>query len=237
MGRGTVDTVTVVRREVRRLLEASRAYRELPADVQHRLAEDMVRVGVYLAEPEGIPANGLAGAIAAVPAKVGGRTDLLSAVNFPAFVAGLIQAVFDAIVGASIQQMDAYGDLLKSVAQMVLEFAAEGIPDEAARVWLERTYPGCFERDADCGGLRLRSGADCAEALSRLRLLPLQGSLLKLGPEAIEKKLLAVARRRLAVSRQQLLATMVMMGINRIVVTDGKIRAGTSRETIATAGE
>jgi hypothetical protein len=34
-----------------------------------------------------------------------------------------------------------------------------------------------------------------------------------------------LAKRKPATSRQQLLATMVMMGINRIVVTDGKISA------------
>ncbi len=33
------------------------------------------------------------------------------------------------------------------------------------------------------------------------------------------------AIKRLATQRQQLLATMVLMGINRIVVTDGKIKA------------
>jgi hypothetical protein len=33
------------------------------------------------------------------------------------------------------------------------------------------------------------------------------------------------ARRRMAMDRQQLLATMVLMGINRLIVTDGKISA------------
>ena len=37
--------------------------------------------------------------------------------------------------------------------------------------------------------------------------------------------LVPAARTQLATSRQQLLATMVMLGINRIVVTDGKISA------------
>src|SRR5262249_5139755 len=40
-----------------------------------------------------------------------------------------------------------------------------------------------------------------------------------------ERKLTQAARTQLATSRQQLLATMVLMGINRIVVTDGKISA------------
>jgi hypothetical protein len=40
-----------------------------------------------------------------------------------------------------------------------------------------------------------------------------------------EGALVQSARTQLATSRQQLLATMVLMGINRIVVTDGKIQA------------
>jgi cytoskeletal protein RodZ len=40
-----------------------------------------------------------------------------------------------------------------------------------------------------------------------------------------ESALVQSARTQLATSRQQLLATMVLMGINRIVVTDGKIQA------------
>jgi len=39
-----------------------------------------------------------------------------SSVDFPAFVGGPIQSVFHAIVNVSIQQMNAYGELLKSVA-------------------------------------------------------------------------------------------------------------------------
>jgi hypothetical protein len=37
------------------------------------------------------------------------------------------------------------------------------------------------------------------------------------------RQVVTAARRRLAVQRQQVLAMMVLMGINRIVVTDGKI--------------
>jgi hypothetical protein len=134
MGRAVADTVTVVRREVRRLLDANPAHRELPAEVQRRLAEDMVRIGVYLAEPEGIPADGLAGAIAAVPAEVAGLSDLLASVDFPAFVTGLIQGTFGAIVDASVKQMDAYDDLVKSAAQTVDAFATDGIRCYCPRV-------------------------------------------------------------------------------------------------------
>ena len=37
---------------------------------------------------------------------------------------------------------------------------------------------------------------------------------------------MTAARRKISMDRRQLLATMVMMGLNRIVVTDGSIKAG-----------
>lgn len=43
--------------------------------------------------------------------------------------------------------------------------------------------------------------------------------------EETESRLVQAARTQLATSRQQLLATMVLMGINRIIVTDGRISA------------
>jgi hypothetical protein len=45
---------------------------------------------------------------------------------------------------------------------------------------------------------------------------------LKIDPPKLKSK---PPTRRLATTRQQLLATMVLMGINRVVVTDGRIRA------------
>ena len=61
------------------------------------------------------------------------------------------------------------------------------------------------------------------EAVLRFRLLTGQSSLRKLKLDQIEAQLVPAAKRRLAAGRQQLLSTMVLMGINRIVVTDGSI--------------
>src|SRR5262245_28371183 len=46
----------------------------------------------------------------------------LNAIDFPSFVASLIQGTFKAIVDASIQQMEAYAELLKNVAKTVDQF-------------------------------------------------------------------------------------------------------------------
>src|SRR3954470_7344747 len=59
--------------------------------------------------------------------------NLVGAVDFPAFVGGLIQNVFQAIVTASMQQMEAYGKLLKAVAQTVDQFAQDNISQNNAR--------------------------------------------------------------------------------------------------------
>jgi hypothetical protein len=185
----------------------------------------MVRIGLYLAEPEGIRANELTGAVVAVPAETVASRNLLAAVNFSAFVAALVDGVFQSIVDSSIEQMRAYGDLVSSVAKTVDGFASDTASDEAARGWLARTYPDCFERDEKTGKLRLHVGVDCAAALSRLRLLPGQRSLRKLAPDDVEKRLVPAARRRLTATRQQLVASMTLMGINRIVVTSGSIKS------------
>jgi hypothetical protein len=56
--------------------------------------------------------------------------------------------------------------------------------------------------------------------------LPIAGGpLTSLDDDSVESKVVPAARTQLATSRQQLLATMVLMGINRIVVTDGRISA------------
>jgi hypothetical protein len=74
--------------------------------------------------------------------------------------------------------------------------------------------------------VRLREGVDERAALAKLRSLPVEGAALtSLDDDQIEERLVPAARTQLATSRQQLLATMVMMGINRIVVTDGRIAA------------
>jgi hypothetical protein len=44
-------------------------------------------------------------------------------------------------------------------------------------------------------------------------------------PEVVQTEVVPAQRKVIAMDRQKLLATMVLMGINRIVVTDGKIQA------------
>src|SRR6185369_5672034 len=67
--------------------------------------------------------------------------ELVKKVDFPKFVSGLIQNVFQAIVDSSIQQMRAYGELLSNVAKTVDDFARDNISEDNARDWLTNRFP------------------------------------------------------------------------------------------------
>lgn len=162
---------------------------------------------------------------------------LLREVDFPAFVSGLINGVFHSIVQSSIEQMEAYGRLVADVAKTLNQFRDENVSVNQGRDHLVDSFPDVFQIDVDSGEdffgesggprVRLRDGVDERQALSRVNSsLPVGGEpLTSLDDEAVESRLVPAARDQLATSRQQLLATMVMLGINRIVVTDGRISA------------
>lgn len=164
---------------------------------------------------------------------------LMNQVKFVDFVSGLIQGVFHAIVTASIEQMEAYGKLVSSISKSLNQFRDENVTENQGRDHLVEQFPDLFEIGAGgddfFGGggggprVKLREGVEEGPALSRVNAnLPSETGPLKsldLEDPETEQKLVQSARTQLATSRQQLLATMVLMGINRIVVTDGKIQA------------
>jgi hypothetical protein len=187
----------------------------------------MMQIAVYLAAPEGIKTNTLPGAVTIVGSVKDASGTLITAIDFPNFVAALISGVFNAIVDASIMQMDSYSKLVKDVAQTVIRFLQDSISEDDSCRFLAATYPAYFELDPhhDCHQLRLRDHLHKSEAIDRLSLLPLESPLHTLNQREIDRILVPAGRRRLAVQRQQLVASMVLMGINRIVVTEGTIPA------------
>jgi hypothetical protein len=158
--------------------------------------------------------------------------NLVGAVDFPAFVGGLIQNVFQAIVTASMQQMEAYGKLLKAVAQTVDQFAQDNISQNNARDWLAEKYPDVLDiatdnEDGENAGPRLAlRGEDGDAGLRRINEdLQLLKPITDLSDPEQEARLVTSAKLQMARMRQQMLSSMVLLGINRIVVTDGRINA------------
>lgn len=152
--------------------------------------------------------------------------DTLNAIAFPSFVADLIKGTFQAIINATIQQMEAYSTLLANVAKTVDQFMADNISDNNARDWLVNAYPSLFKLELGDEGakVKVRDGADDQAKPDFKATLGIEESV-DLSDEEAEAKLVPAARRYLARSRHQLLSTMMLMGINRIVVTSGRIAA------------
>lgn len=149
----------------------------------------------------------------------------LNAIDFPSFVSGLIQGTFQAIVDSSIQQMQAYAEMLKQVASTVDQFMAENVSDGMARDYLADRYAGLLGRDTSAGVPRLTvNGAAGGELPSFFGDLGFSAPE-DLSEDTLEDVVVPAARRSLAEQRQQTLATMILMGINRVVVNDGDITA------------
>ncbi|HWB75426.1 MAG TPA: hypothetical protein VG755_10725 [Nannocystaceae bacterium] len=152
--------------------------------------------------------------------------ELLRQVNFPAFVAELVQGVFQAVVDASLQQMRAYAEMVQSVAMSLNDFRDQNVTENQGRDHLISKFPNLLQLNHGEGGptVGLRPDVDPDELPDMGTALGLPG-MTSIDDEVIESQLVPAARNDLARSRQSLLATLLLMGINRIIVTDGKINA------------
>lgn len=166
------------------------------------------------------------GAVAA-DAGVNALGTMINKADFPGFVASIIDGTFNAIVTASIEQMQAYAELVANVAKSVDEYMRDNITEDQARDYLVEKYPDQLEADlsGDQGQVRVKQDADDSNMPDFMKDLGLPFPLDDLDDDTVEEQLVPAARKRMAMDRQQLLATMVLMGLNRIVVTDGKISA------------
>lgn len=166
--------------------------------------------------------------------------EMVQKVDFPKFVGGLIKNVFQAIVESSIEQMRAYGELIANVAKTTDQFMRDNIGEAAGRDYLADAYPDVLSIDVDSTAdsfadgetaeqppPRLQaSGDDAAVRLAEIsREMNVNPPVTDLSDANAELRLVTAARLQMAKSRQQLLSSMVMLGINRIVVTDGSINA------------
>ncbi len=245
--------VALVLRHISSLLGQSESFRSLDGDAQTRIRSNTETVAAMLEagpeesdeDPYAISYAGLSlggrgsrfGAVTspestsdfgtAAQAGVGAAVSLIQEVSFPDFVSSLIKGVFNAIVQSSIDQMKAYGELVQSVVMSMEDFRDLNVSDNQARDHLVSKYPNLMQMNV-MEGLPTVSAKDSAgfdDLPDFVGDLGLSSPISSLDDDVIEQQLVPAARNELARSRQQLLATMVLMGINRIIVTDGRINA------------
>jgi hypothetical protein len=153
---------------------------------------------------------------------------LADEIGFGAFVAGLVHSTFGAIVDATIKQMEEFADLVRTLARDVDDFTRDNVTENQARDLLVARHGQDVQLapDPDGGGYRLsaRPAAD-GEPRSPAWLADYGLGGRDLDDEVAEQELVPAARRVAGADRMQLLATMVLLGMNRVVVRDGRISA------------
>ena len=154
-------------------------------------------------------------------------SDLVNAVNFPEFCASLIEGVFTAIVKTSIQQMEAYSAMVGNVAKTVDQYMADNVSEAQAQDQLISAQPQLFAQEVSGDSARVvpRPDANEDQMGGFFQSLGLPFDLDASDEDTMQQQIVPAMRKNIAMDRQKLLATMVLMGINRIVVTDGKIQA------------
>jgi hypothetical protein len=227
--------------------EALRGAPGLSEETRRSLAQSLGTLGEQLAPPVPGPpvqqetapaAPAPAPASSGAPASAGGASTAtgragevaratLNAIDFPSFVASLIQGTFKAIVDASIQQMTAYAELLANVARTVDQFMNDNVTDGQVKDYLADEHPDVFTKDTSGGAPVLKvnqNGKSPLQLPSFLQDLGFQAPQ-DISNDDVDNVIVPQTKRSLAEQRQQTLATMVLMGINRVVVDDGEILA------------
>ncbi len=162
--------------------------------------------------------------------------EFMRQVNFVEFVSGLIDGVFNSIVTSNIQQMEAYSKMVSDVSKTLNQFRDDNTTSDDGKDNLVDAFPDVFDIGVDpfSGGgepaLKLKDGVDQDTALAQVQqaLGQHSGSAIEsidVSDPEVAQTLILASRQQIATSRQQLLATMVLMGLSRIVVTNGKIQA------------
>ncbi|HEY5722407.1 MAG TPA: hypothetical protein VIT45_08800, partial [Allosphingosinicella sp.] len=164
----------------------------------------------------------------------------LKAISFPRFVNELITGVFKAILEANQQQLDQYLELIRGVSASLDGFTEVNGSDVAARRWLVEQFPQSYaieEPEADDGMGMGSDPSDDPPEPPRIRSVgsaPSEAALrtvFGLGPEdelpsGGGEAMVPFAKRAMARNRQQMLASMITMGMQRIVIDGGRISAG-----------
>jgi hypothetical protein len=151
--------------------------------------------------------------------------DLVKSVDFVGFVAGLIHGVYDSIVSASIKQMMAFSQFLEAVVKSAKEFADDHVTPNQARDYLTNKFPNALQLDGTDQGqpkLALKPDLDDKDTPDFKSALGVDANL---DDEDGEAQIVQAAQLQMAKQKQQMISQMLLMGINRIVVTEGEIKA------------
>ncbi|MCC6318281.1 MAG: hypothetical protein IT361_11385 [Gemmatimonadaceae bacterium] len=142
--------------------------------------------------------------------------EFIENVDFPKFVRDLLKGVFDANLQVTIQQMEAYQKLLKTATKSVAEFA-NAVDNTAAFGYLAENQGDDFSIDFDDNEKSDKNPQGTV-------LTTKDGQRVDIGDNEIKAKIMD-AKIAMAKEQRALLRETILMGISRLVVERGKVKA------------
>jgi hypothetical protein len=137
-------------------------------------------------------------------------------VDFPGFVTDLLKGVFDANLKVTLDQMEAYQKLLKAATQSLTAFMSK-IKPEAAFGYLA-------ENNSDEFGLSFSEDEKDAEGNRKVLLTDKDGAVLDTEDTRIKTRIMD-ATLQMAREQRAMLRETILMGITRLVVEKGNVKA------------
>jgi hypothetical protein len=159
--------------------------------------------------------------------KSAGKTfqDIRKAIDFPTYVTSLITGIFQAISTSNINQLTAISDLLDNVAASQDEFEASNVRDRDVVIWIVQKLPFITSTDGTDLTVADDVNLDDKKTLLKAALGASDAEIAKIDSGDLMASLGTLARRKMARDRQQVLGTLVQMGLQRIVVDEGRLHA------------
>lgn len=147
--------------------------------------------------------------------------DFIDEVDFPAFVRDLLKAVFDANLEVTVKQMEAYQKLLKTATASISKFV-NAIDNTAAFGYLA-------ENQSDDFGLGFDEEEKNEDGSPKVTLVDKEGNKLAgadgdIGDNELKAKIMD-AKIAMAKEHRALLRETILMGITRLVVKKGVVKA------------
>ncbi len=141
--------------------------------------------------------------------------DFIDEVDFPGFVTDLLKGVFDANLEVTLSQMESYQKLLKTATQSVSKFV-NAIDDTAAFGYL-------VENNSDEFGIDFGDETE-SDGTPKAVLTDKNGEPMDLGDNQVKAKIMD-AKIQMAKEQRAMLRETILMGITRLVVEKGNVKA------------
>ena len=142
--------------------------------------------------------------------------EFIDEVDFPGFVRDLLKGVFDANLEVTLKQMESYQTLLKTATQSISKFI-NAIDNTAAFGYLA-------ENKSDDFGIDFDDNETDDNGQPQAVLTDKDGNRLDIGDNEIKAKIMD-AKIAMAKEQRALLRETILMGITRLVVEKGQVKA------------